>query len=386
MVDVNEFLDYFNLMRDITNNLPPATEAPGIIGRANREMCNIYGRTPSGIAAGDGWLTATMNSLCGDYLRGQGGDLPQVVQQFTGGQCPNLRYVVRATVRFTVTNLNTNESSAGQGDIESAPQPGPIGNLSFAIEPIPINSQRIVVNATSNGNPFNVGIIPLQNDRSASGVSINNVTVSEAFGRPDVCGDPPPIEVPGIPGTGPNWGDPIVIPGPTGRPITINIDKPTVGPTGDVNIPLTINNDVQINLGASSEGGPAPSVPPIEEQPAIPGDDLGQGDGEFPPPPDGQEYIGVIVRVTSEPVREGKIVTALPTRIYPRTVGNAALKLQTNTGTNFRPVNHQIREGEFTLLRPYEGLNVRGVDVKFDPSFQFEVIPLTVSTPEGEQA
>jgi len=161
---------------------------------------------------------------------------------FTGGQCAALYNVEAVMTRAGGTIQNPfNTSSQAYGPIQGARFRNSSGNtttLEIVGAPFGSNTTGIYPAggvATNFGSP----------DTDVTSYTITSV--SRADGQPDTCGSPPPVVPPYVPGSNSitnnvsytdNSGNTISI------PTTVTFGYATVNVNGELNIPFTLNLDV----------------------------------------------------------------------------------------------------------------------------------------------
>ncbi len=376
-----------NAIGGITSAKNLAIENPANLGNFSKALqkgiqlaCNNYSNN-----AGVTNLTPlgpVFSEVCAPYFNannyGQPGNSPIVL----GGQCDGKLYDVIYRVR-SVTIVNSTPPGVWQDNGWSSNQ---IIRCRGPVTPFQSKNPNAGSPQTTRGvqgrNQTTLAIQQLfgatADDRLAATFfalwRYEIIAIQVVDGSADNCGNSQPAAYTGFAPTY-NFNTNVSVAGNNNLSVNVSVGTPTVTPDGDYKIPINVGG-ITVNLGeGSSEVAPVANVP-TEAAPTIPGATNDAADGEFPPAPEGTEYIGAIIEIVGIPPGEGSIVGTLPNLVFPRTVGNARLKLSVS-GQDFLPVNHQIREDILTLIRPEEGIEVKGCLVQFPESgFQYTVTPL----------
>jgi hypothetical protein len=355
-------------LADITGSINTAkslsTADPSTLGKFSKGLqagvqnfCKAYGNNQAVFNLS--FVGPAADEICAPYFSQQGLPAPSSKPPYTGGQCA-VQYLVK-------TSGQRKDGLSPWTDVEVAVI-GPLGEIAFSK---PGDGFGVFIrNGAGNLQAISPYTTPFNEVILTAGP-----TVRRPNNAPDTCGDPPPVFKPS---GGPtyNFGDNVSVTNNDGSVTNVSVGAPSVSLNGELNIPVNVGG-VSVNLGGGSpEVGPA-ATKPTQAKPPIDGGDNDENGGDFPPEDGTFEYIGAIVEILSTPAGEGSIVGTFPNTIYPRTVGNARLKLAVG-GQDFLPVNHQIREDILTLIRPEEGIKVKGCIVQFpEPGFTYQVTPLT---------
>lgn len=145
------------------------------------------------------------------------------------------------------------------------------------------------------------------------------------------------------------WGPRINL--PDGPPIDIPVDPVVPPPTG------------------GPDNGP---IIPHPDGPVTPGPD---GDTDFPPAPEGFEYIGAAWVITSGTDIPGVIPGTQANPVFPKVSGNMRLKVEQNDLT-VASTDATIRAVSGFVVRNNPGLLVKGVFVNTLPLITIEIYPL----------
>jgi hypothetical protein len=197
---------------------------------------------------------------------------------------------------------------------------------------------------------------------------------TRADGLPDTCGDgnPQPVTRPELPSPAPPDRNP---PGtPPGIDIPIDI---TINPDGTIDIdidgnPTTIDPDS--DAGGGGGGNPKPTVGEGED-----GEEDG-GDNDFGDPPEGEEWIGAFVELTTVPEEYGSIPGTAPQTVYPAPMGNASLYGNGKRYTAERLLSRW--SGHFVEVAR---LPVEGIRVNVRPGIGYKFYPVSIPIDGGEE-
>lgn len=337
---------------------PPTRPYERAVGEFGRQVCD---RWSAAADPGPGGYPGLVGTVCGPYLEGLGYSQPvEAPPPFTGGQCP-VEYFTQYARPGAPTNWLSTSPDRLQGPISTATVvnsgPGPSGTTAWQVTFTGANGSSFGASNNNDGPP---GII---------------TRVVRVDGQADNCGDP---ESPGFE-PGPNPApDPGPLPPDSGPDIDIRGNPILVLPP---NFSINPNFDIGFNVdeirfggggGGLSDEPPAPG----EELPG-PNDGAGGADDEFGPPPDGERWCGVCIKISQRPIGSGLIVGSDPYDVYPTVVGNARLLF---AGSTISGVDTSVRiQGKDTCLwEPVIGLRPTGVFVNLLPGFTYTRTPYSV--------
>lgn len=346
----------------------------GILGHVRdqyRRRCEQYSNVPDWLLALSPIARRTFGNMCDPYLGDGGFDPPVNEPPFQGGQCADVY-----TINYTLNPENEGQTTGflqARGPIagirrEQAPSGAWISTLgchglvlSGSENCRSISDQGFAYRVVGGANPTGQG----------SGPRINSITPCGA----DDCGDPAPEIRPG-----PN---PAPEPPDDGQPDpTDNPEDPTdpIVPIIPFVDPRWGPIDLPFGGGGGGSGGPVPPQvnpgdsanvgSPIDGGPGTPNDD---GEVDFGNPPSGRAWVGCIVELLPSPPLATIPSAALGSDVYPRVVGNAALRHGSQRGTAT-----QIRSKWSAHFRESEALEVDGVLVGALPSVSYRVYPVSL--------
>lgn len=344
----------------------------GALGRqvkqAAKMMCDGYRANP-GIKDLPGINRSYADDVCRPYWEQNGNTGPSLAPKFTGGQCVDVGYRLEWTFSGETANYTTSISVRGPIDIYLE-----VGE--------PLGNGKRFYNWILKQRTFDGGtaLSSLGAEQATKEPGLA-ATLTRLDGLPDTCGNPPDSFKPGI---GPTyvWGTPVTVPGGPLQPtVTIQVDEPSIDIDGNFNIPVTIDNTTNINLGFSSGGSePVPTETitgsPIDganPPPGINPNDV--RDGDLPEPPDGFEYIGVAVALSFVGDPPTPIPNTNSNPVFPRTIGN--LRLWQRVGQNeFLSENYPIREQQFSRTVALDGVVCTGWRFNAEPFIHAVFTPL----------
>lgn len=380
VLDVIEGLDEVSRrLGEFVKNGPDGGLA-GHVRDGYRRRCRQYANVP-------GWLkrlsptgARTFGNMCDPYLENNNWSPPVSAPSFSGGQC-EAAYVASVSWEQADSGCNVTQGS----------------NPSLGVGFGPISLQFVTV-GTPPGSPvdlcpgFSYNRVLLTNRDgqvtlvgASRGVRLLSFNIAREDGQPDDCGNPPPDLLPG-PTPPPNPPDDGT-PDPTDNP----------GDPADPIVPIPPFVDPRfgpIPIDFSPTGGSdRPGATPTQSEPGS-GDSVGDpiegvGSGEpedsdvdFGDPPEGRVWVGALLQVLA-PSFEAVIPSEAPVNdVYPRVVGNAALRYEGGRGTAVR-----IRSEWSEHFRPVDALQVKGLSVSLRPSFSWRVFPISRETcPEDKCA
>jgi hypothetical protein len=285
------FRDAFNASRQDGATFIHTGSPTSLVGRLNqataRQACRRWARKLDTLPADK---NAAYDTACRPYLESIG-EYPGtgiIRQDFRGGQCPGVGYIV---------TMQGNNACPG-GTTSTLSRNGPLGGF-------------VIGNAPGNDCQGNPGRRPgilvdgqfvggsLTAIRQADAASWRVVSVTRVDGQPDNCGNPPITVTPPPPVTTPL--PPIRVRPDVNIDVTIDVD---IGPDGSIDIDFNpefeLEPDVTIDPFGGDGGGSGgtPTAPPGDR--GNPGDDFDSGEetpeGEAPP---GQVLTGVLIDAIS---------------------------------------------------------------------------------------
>lgn len=350
----------------------PETGIRGALRDRYRSKCEAFTNVPDWARNLNPIGYDVIATQCKPYLDDQEFDLPVGDLPFTGGQCAD-------TYSVFISGLRQDGATSGGNQ----PVLGPIrGTFANEVDDNGAYAAYGVIGSDASGNAFKYG--SLFGDPADTWTVTGFQVGARQGGLPDDCGDPPVEIVPG-PNPAPN-------PGPDGMPDPT--DNP-VDPTDPI-VPVPPFEDPFGRPIPFDFPGPEDiPVPSLEGDPST-GDDGGQGGGapipvgvgengegedvDFPPPNDGEVYVGAFLKVTDNPVVGGVAGSGPENEAYPATIGNFSLR-----HGSLRSDAVRVRSQWTFLARKAPALTVTGARVNLRPGVQGEVIPYSLKVcPENQ--
>ena len=381
-VAVGPFQDRADFIRDGA----PTSTAGRIDQQVARATCRRWAR---GEVGGTPIRDNNLRSVCTPYLNDIGESPDSVITDLplTGGQCEGVNYSFTIGGFYTSSEGNvsvTRAADCSQPSLDNGP--GPI-SLEQNV-PGQFNTIRARIRFGDNR---------IREVLTTTAGTTQHFLTAEAVrcdGQPDDCGDPP-IDYDGPGGRCPGCVapvDPVVI---TDDPDYDDIEVDVTFPDDDT-ICVTINGDTTcFEIPSLVDDGEAAG----EAQPGNTGGEPRSGDGlssgqtqsgsdggampesggedvDFGEPPEGKEWVGVLVNVEPNVNRFGAIAGTGPENVvFPRTVGNVSL-----TYSDVRGSAEPIRS-EFTLqFRGHPSQTLTGAKINLLPGSQYSITPLAVTT------
>lgn len=351
---------------------PPTRPFERAVGEFGRTVCD---RWSAAADPGPGGYPGLVGTVCQPYLDGLGYDSPVEVPPFIGGQCA-ASYGLSGNVEFDIFIGSTGGTTTGTSDVSgSANLTGPISAVSFRYDtPGSSGNRRWLMDVTTSAGVVE-GYRSFLNPIDTNAVSNARFTgtLYRGDGLPDNCGNPPGNFEPG--------DNPAPDPGPlppgTGPQIDIRGNPVLVLPP---NFSLNPNFDIGFDVGEISFGGGGG----LGDEPPLPGEELpgsnggaGGADDEFGPPPDGERWVGVCIKISARPIGSGSIPGSEPYDVYPTIVGNARLIFASNSAVG-ADTAVRVQGKETCLWEPVTGLRPTGIFVNLLPGFTYTRTPYSV--------
>jgi hypothetical protein len=212
----------------------------------------------------------------------------------------------------------------------------------------------------------------------ASAFTTNSVTQVPING-PDNCGNPPDAFTPSPDAPGVNFGDPQSIIGPDGNNYNITPFDFEIGDNNEVNIPFEINGS-PFNFGP--EGSPTPLTPgdTTEGAPQNGGDEGGERD--VPEAPAGSRCIAIAFVFSGFAADRGTVINSGPNQRLYAVFGNAAIKVRTDSGSEYYLPNQDLNSERSLIAIPVEGLTCTGYKVNLETGLSYTATPIYRSETE----
>jgi hypothetical protein len=310
-----------------------------------RQYCRGVASLPFGAYSFGPAHGAAGSYICEPYYDEQGDDPGgPPTPPFTGGQC---------SIAYNVEISGPSTLFPGPGEAEITNRVGPIQGLSWVPTGSNPNARTARLQTATGTFGISGGQASVHVDEVGSW-SITSVTPTN--GGADTCGNPPSTPNPPVVGNPYGWGSPEIDPG-TG--ITVTTPQPPSGPGG-----ITVNvGDLPITVGFGGESSPSSQRPEdgeLSEGSPITGGGGGIGE-DFPPPPDGSEWVGVRWQIDNVHPGSGMIAGTFGDEIFPEVVGNLRLKVASGQDSpTFLTSTLDIKSLRGSLFRPVAGLIVLG--------------------------
>lgn len=374
-VNLNDLMGGIDRFKSLTTANPaPLSRFERALRNAGRATCDAFAGDPETISGEVTKLTgraALMGTACQPYWDSIGANGPSDYPPFSGGQCP-------VVYRYTAVGQDGSQTRTLEGFIT-----GPIG----ARRVLP--SGGTAADGTPGWNVRYMGgggtetVVSFQNMRRLDAPTWRIVSAVRVDGNPDNCGDTPGGISKGTPPVNVEFGEVFI---DTSTNLEIEIGPPQIDVNVDFFIPVNVGG-IQVNFpgtdGSASESDPSGAPSPVDAAPAIPGGDLADNDGNFPPPPEGKEYVGAVFRMLEPPPGQPPIPNTTTQPVYPTVYGNFRLKLKTDNEVGVLSRNYRIREKESSIFRDDPGLTVIGAYASLKIDLLYEVIPLLINKPEA---
>lgn len=319
--------------------------------------------------------------LCGPYLDTLEENPSEgfVGIPFEGGQCEGVQYAVTiSTTPYPFSDCST----LGAG-VSTNVYVGPIRGLVFRTQ----NPSGQLCTPGGNaaflrfGNPVQEVAV----GGAGFGVEVEILGIERVDGLPDNCGNPPPVYQPPSTVTGPQLPPSITINlpgvGPVDVTLTLNPEGEPVVCIPELDVCVTVQPPEAMPGGGGEPGPGDPTNGPGD--PTAVGDPIAGGEGtpnedgdiDFGDPPEGRAWVGAFVRLSGGADIGNVAQSEVMQRIYPRVVGNAALRHGSVNGTG-----QQLRSEWTAMFRANDNLVVDGIRVAVLPSFSYLVYPVSAET------